>query len=86
MMKLWYMKIIYVNCGVTNYMKVDHHSYRRNFCSCEKKAWKKSCLHGIQTLFVFKRRETEGNLTSSSCYSSVSHHSSLSNARHIFSL
>ena len=35
------MKIIYVNCGVKNYMKVDHHSYRRNFCSCEKKAWKK---------------------------------------------
>ena len=29
------MKIIYVNCGVKNYMKVDHHSYRRNFCSCE---------------------------------------------------
>ena len=22
------------------YMKVDHHSYRCNFCSCEKKAWK----------------------------------------------
>ena len=22
------------------YMKVDHHSYRRNFCSCKKKAWK----------------------------------------------
>ena len=21
-------------------MKVDHSSYRRNFCSCEKKAWK----------------------------------------------
>ena len=29
------MKIIYVNCGVKNYMKVDHRSYRRNFCSCE---------------------------------------------------
>ena len=35
------MKIIYVNCGVKSYMKVDHCSYRRNFCSCEKKAWKK---------------------------------------------
>ena len=23
------------------HMKVDHHSYRRNFCSCEKKAWKR---------------------------------------------
>ena len=22
-------------------MKVDHRSYRRNFCSCEKKTWKK---------------------------------------------
>ena len=22
------------------YMKVDHHSYRRNFCSCWKNAWK----------------------------------------------
>ena len=29
------MKIIYVNCGVKNYMKVDHRSYRRNFCRCE---------------------------------------------------
>ena len=29
------MKIIYVNCWVKNYMKVDHRSYRRNFCSCE---------------------------------------------------
>ena len=45
------MKIIYVNCGVKNYMKVDHRSYRRNFCSCEnnnnnkkKKKKKKSTL------------------------------------------
>ena len=36
-----YMKIIYVNCRVKNYMKVDHRSYRRNLCSYEKKAWKK---------------------------------------------
>ena len=35
-----YMKIIHVNCGVKNYMKVDHRSYRRNFRSCEKEAWK----------------------------------------------
>ena len=39
-----YMKIIFVNCGVKNYMKEDHRSYIRNFCSCEKKAWKKSRL------------------------------------------
>ena len=30
-----------VNCGVNNYMKDDHRSYRHNFSSCEKKAWKK---------------------------------------------
>ena len=29
------MQITYVNCGVKNYMKVNHRSYRRNFCSCE---------------------------------------------------
>ena len=32
------MKIIYVNCGVKNYVKEDHRRYIRNFCSCEKKA------------------------------------------------
>ena len=26
-----------MNYGVKNYMKDDHRSYRRNFCSCEKK-------------------------------------------------
>ena len=36
-----YMKIIYVNCGVKNYLKEDHRSYIRNLFSCEKKAWKK---------------------------------------------
>ena len=35
------MKIIYVNCWVKNYMKVDHRSYGRNLCSYEKKARKK---------------------------------------------
>ena len=35
------MEIIYENCGVKNHMKEDHRSYRRNFCSCEKKDWKK---------------------------------------------
>ena len=42
------MKIIYENCGVKNYMKEDHRSYRRNFKP--KKAWKKSGLYGIRTL------------------------------------
>ena len=32
------MKIIYAKCGVNNYMNEDHRSYRRNFCSCGKKA------------------------------------------------
>ena len=35
------MNIIYENCRVNNYMKEDHRSYRRNFCSCEKKPEKK---------------------------------------------
>ena len=35
------MKIIYVNCRVKNYMKVDHCSYRHNFCSCERKPEKR---------------------------------------------
>ena len=33
-----YMNVIYVNCGVKNYVKEDHRSYLRNFCSYEKKA------------------------------------------------
>ena len=45
------MKIINENCGVKNYMKEDHRSYTRNFCSCEKKACKKNLdLFGIRTL------------------------------------
>ena len=35
------MKIIYINCGVKNYMKVDHCSYRCNFCSCKRKREKR---------------------------------------------
>ena len=35
------MKIIYVNCRVKNYMKVDHRNDRCNLRSCEKKASKK---------------------------------------------
>ena len=38
-MNLW--KTYYLNFGVKNYMKVDHRSYRRNFCNCKKKDWKK---------------------------------------------
>ena len=36
-----YLKIICVNYGVNNYMKEDYRSYIHNFCSCEKKDWKK---------------------------------------------
>ena len=44
------MKIINLNCGEKNYMKVDHHSYRRNFFSCKKKDRKNSGLYRIRTL------------------------------------
>ena len=37
-------KSVYVNCGVKNYMEEDFRSYIRNFCSCEKEAWKKLSL------------------------------------------
>ena len=30
------MKIIYENCGVNNYMKEDHRSYRRNFAVAKR--------------------------------------------------
>ena len=33
-----YMKIVYENCGVKNYIKEHHRSCRRNFCSCGKRA------------------------------------------------
>ena len=46
------MKIICVNSGAKNYMKVDHRSYRRNFRSFEKKARKNSGLYGIRTLVL----------------------------------
>ena len=51
-----YMKIIYENCGVKNYMKKDHRSYRCNFCSCEKKAWwiDNLCNGHFQTQFDSK--------------------------------
>ena len=45
------MKNIYVNGAVKNYMNEDHCSCKRNFCNCEKKAWKDySGLYGIRTL------------------------------------
>ena len=49
------MNIIYENCGVKNYMKEYHHSYKRNFRSCEKKAWKKSAgkaCTGLEPSFI----------------------------------
>ena len=36
--------------GTSYYLKEDHRSYTRNFCSSEKKAWKKSGLYGIRAL------------------------------------
>ena len=41
-MNIWKSYRVYEKCGVKNYVKEDHHSYRRNFCSCKKKAWKKN--------------------------------------------
>ena len=37
---VWQEKNIISFCPYSNYMKVDHRSYRRNFCSFEKKTWK----------------------------------------------
>ena len=34
------LTVYYLICTVTNYVKVHHRSYRGNFCSCKKKAWK----------------------------------------------
>ena len=31
------LKSYNVNCGVKNYLKEDHRSYIRNFCSCKRK-------------------------------------------------
>ena len=44
------VQIIYFPVLISNYMKEDHGSYRRNFCSCEKKGRKNSGLYGIRTL------------------------------------
>ena len=42
-------------CGKhMSYMKAGHRRFRRKFCSCEKKAWKKkSGLHGTGTLDLY---------------------------------
>ena len=55
----------YENCGVKIYAKEDQRSYRRNFCSCEKKAWKKkfrlsfrfckSCVYNCDDLLSYKK-------------------------------
>ena len=34
-------------------MKEDHRSYKRNFCSCEKKAWKK--IQACNLFLIFFR-------------------------------
>ena len=47
-----YMKIIYGNCGVKNYMEEDHRSCRRNFCSWEMKAFC-SCVYNCDDLSSF---------------------------------
>ena len=45
-----YMKIIYVNCGVNNYMKEDHHIIYATFAVAKRKPEKNSGLYGIRTL------------------------------------
>ena len=49
------MKIIRENCGVKNYMKEGHRSYRCKFCSCEKEAWKKYRLVRDSKLHRYRR-------------------------------
>ena len=41
------MKIIYVNCGVNNYMKEDHHIIYATFAVAKRKPEKNSGLYGI---------------------------------------
>ena len=36
------MKIIYVNCGVKNYMNEDHRSYISNFCRGTQRQFSKN--------------------------------------------
>ena len=61
------MKIIYVNCGVKNYMKEDHRSYIRNFCSWEKKSLKKIQAYCVAVLLCCaKNRRCESVMIT--CY------------------
>ena len=45
-----YMKILYENYGVKNYMREEHRSYIRNFCSCERKPEKIQACTGFEPL------------------------------------
>ena len=45
-----YMKILYENYGVKNYMREEHRSYIRNFCSCETKPEKIQACTGFEPL------------------------------------
>ena len=44
------MKILYENYGVKNYMREEHRSYLRNFCSCETKPEKIQACTGFEPL------------------------------------
>ena len=44
-----YMKVIYENCGVKNYMKEDHRSCRRNFCVGKRKPF---AVASITTIWI----------------------------------
>ena len=44
-----YMKIMYVNCGVKNYLKEDHRSYLRKYAVAKRKP-EKSCVDNYDDL------------------------------------
>ena len=48
------MKIIYVNCGVNSYLKVDHLIYRRNvtFAVAKRKPEKIQACTGFEPLTI----------------------------------
>ena len=51
--KIWiYENPIHEKWGVKNYMEEDHRSYRRSFCSCEKKAFC-SCVYNCDDLLSY---------------------------------
>ena len=45
-----YLRIIYENWGVKNYIKEDHRNYRCNFAVAKRKPEKNSGLYGIRSL------------------------------------